>query len=74
MGTGVPPPPLETTGGWRGLRSTICDEWGSWRMRGLGLNERDMDGANEFAGGKVYNTISRAIIALLNEHTTKRFW
>jgi hypothetical protein len=39
----------------------------------LGFNERDMDGANELAGGKVENPISRAIIELPNEHATKRF-
>jgi hypothetical protein len=39
-------------------------------VRGSGFSERDIDGANEFAGGKVENRVSRAIIAKPNEHTT----
>jgi hypothetical protein len=42
-------------------------------MRGLGLDERDVDGANGFAGGKVENPVFRAIIAIPNEHAAKRF-
>jgi hypothetical protein len=42
-------------------------------MRRLGFNERDMDGANEFADGKVENQVSRAIIAVFNEDAAKRF-
>jgi hypothetical protein len=38
----------------------------------LGFNVRDMDGANEFAGDKFENPVSRAIIALPHEHTAKR--
>jgi hypothetical protein len=40
-------------------------------MCGFGFSERDMDGANEFAGGKVENPVSRATITLLNEHAAK---
>jgi hypothetical protein len=38
----------------------------------FGFNERDMDGANGFAGGKVENPTSRAIIEVPNEHAAKR--
>jgi hypothetical protein len=48
-------------------------EWGGRYMRGLGFNERDMDGANGFACGKVENLVSRAIIVVPNEHAAKRF-
>jgi hypothetical protein len=41
-------------------------------MCGLGLNERDLDGANEFSGGKVEYPIPRTIIVLPNEHVAKR--
>jgi hypothetical protein len=37
----------------------------------LGFNECDMDCANEFAGGKIENPVSRAIIAVPNEHVAK---
>jgi hypothetical protein len=42
-------------------------------MRGLVFNKRNMDGANEFAGGKVVDPMSRHIIAMANEHAVKRF-
>jgi hypothetical protein len=42
-------------------------------MYGLGFNEHDMDGSNEFASDKVENPISHAIIAISNEYATKRF-
>jgi hypothetical protein len=32
-------------------------------MRGLGFNTRDVDGADELAGGNIENPISHAIIA-----------
>jgi hypothetical protein len=63
----------ETAGGWRGLRSAMSDMGGGRCMRGLGFNERDMDGPNEFAGGKVESIESRGIIAVPHKHAAKRF-
>jgi hypothetical protein len=40
-------------------------------MRGLGFNERDIDCANEFAGGKVDNPLFRATVVVSNEHAAK---
>jgi hypothetical protein len=37
-------------------------------MRGLGMNKRDVDGAHEFAGGKIENPISRAIVVIPNKY------
>jgi hypothetical protein len=42
-------------------------------MRGLEFNKSDPDDTDEFAGGEVENQISKAIIALPNEHTTRCF-
>jgi hypothetical protein len=42
-------------------------------MSELGFNKSDVDAADEFASAKVYNPISRAIISVANENTTKYF-
>jgi hypothetical protein len=42
-------------------------------MRMLGFNENDMDGPNEFDGGKVENPVARVIIEVSNEHAAERF-
>jgi hypothetical protein len=41
-------------------------------MRRLGFKESEMDGPNEFAGGKVDDLVARAIIAISNEHAAQR--
>jgi hypothetical protein len=43
-------------------------------MRGLiGLNKRDVDGADKLPGGKVHNSIARTVVALPDEHAAKGF-
>jgi hypothetical protein len=42
-------------------------------MRGLGLNENDMDGLIEFARREVEDPVARTIIAIANEHASESF-
>jgi hypothetical protein len=43
-------------------------------MRGfIGLNKRDVDGADELPSGKIHNPIARTVVAIPDEHAAKGF-